>query len=265
MLYPLVQIKYRANEKMEQFVEMVATARQKGFRNIRSHYDSNQIELTENYSLYDWFNNKDISENHKNFLYGMITLPFIRDEDKVIQEEYINSYFYFEDKEHHIEKTECLGLAASYLYNSLSISLSASPVWDKTILSVIIEKEDKIAEAKDVHNVSSKTSFNSQDIANFIESIGELTLVETLIEPEEKKVHLADHHGKAELQELCDRLKHSPYVIEMQSTDWGGNKFIRKVQSDGIIEIALLKQKSDTPYGYRQPDETGGRSKQLQK
>ncbi|MDR1342610.1 MAG: hypothetical protein LBK18_05045 [Prevotellaceae bacterium] len=38
----------------------------------------------------------------------------------------------------------------------------------------------------------------------------------------------------------CERLKHNPYVEEMRSTDWGGNRFIRKIHGNNI-EIVLHK------------------------
>lgn len=66
-------------------------------------------------------------------------------------------------------------------------------------------------------------------------------LTKTPIAPAKKKVHLSDHHGKKELNELCDRIKNSPYVEEMQSTNWGGKKFIRNVDANGFIEIVLHK------------------------
>lgn len=66
-------------------------------------------------------------------------------------------------------------------------------------------------------------------------------LVKSTIQPSNKKIHLADHHGKKELKDFCDRIKKSPYVLEMHSSDWGGRKFIRKVESNGIIELVLHK------------------------
>lgn len=66
-------------------------------------------------------------------------------------------------------------------------------------------------------------------------------LTKTTIEPANKKVHLSDHHGKKELNELCDRIKNSPYVEEMQSTNWGGKRFIRNFDANGLIEIVLYK------------------------
>lgn len=52
-------------------------------------------------------------------------------------------------------------------------------------------------------------------------------------------VHIAQHHGKKELEEFSKKLMKSPYIIEIQSTDWGGKKFIRKINVDNSIEIVL--------------------------
>lgn len=79
----------------------------------------------------------------------------------------------------------------------------------------------------------------------FLEDSNEL-LLKTDLHPDSKKIHISDHHGKNELKALCKRLKLSPYVVEMQSTDWGGNRFIRKVTPGGVIEIVL--HKSERPY-----------------
>jgi hypothetical protein len=232
--------KYVANDNMKQFVETIATARQKGFRQIRSHHDINQIILSGNYSLFDWLNNREISMDYKQFLYGMIVVPFINEEDSELEEQYIEANYFFEDKENAIEKVECVGLAGAYLYETLSVSLSTHSVWDKVKLSIIVEKNNEIF-SENILNVSSKASFGKEEIAEFIENTRNLTLIETTLHPDEKAIHLADHHGKAELKTLCDQLKNSPYVIEMRSTDWGGKKFIRKFQKNGVVEIVLFQ------------------------
>lgn len=237
---PFSTDKYKANEKMKQFSETVAIARRKGFRNIRSHFDSSQIELSENYSLHNWLTSMDIPEVYRNNLYGMLVLPFIKDNDEEIEEQYIEADYYFEDIESGIAKTKCLGLTSAYLYETPSISFSSLPVWNRTKLFIIVEKENSVS-TESVFNISSKTSFDDILLAEFIENLGTLTLFETELKSEDKKQHLADHHGKAELQELCNQIKHSPNVIEMHSTDWGGKKFIRKVHADGVVEIVLFR------------------------
>jgi hypothetical protein len=70
-------------------------------------------------------------------------------------------------------------------------------------------------------------------------------LEKTTIPPDKKKVHLSSHHGKKELTALSKRIRNSPYVIEMQSTAFGGKEFIRAISDDGIIEIVLWKSKQE--------------------
>jgi hypothetical protein len=240
---PLCADLYKANDRMKQFAETVSTARRKGFKLIRLPYDSNQIRLAENYSLYNWLRDKNVPKNYKDMFFDMITRPFIKDGDETIETKYVEANYYFENKnkDNDIAKTECLGLASAYLYETLSISFS-SLVWDKLTLSIIIEKEGGQTSVEEVFNVSSKESFNDNKIVDFIENLSkEVILIETTIPPDEKPIHLADHHGKAELQVFCDLLKHNPYIEKMHSTKWRGNQFIRKVQKDGSIELVLTK------------------------
>lgn len=140
---PLSSDKYAANDKMKLFAQTFGAAKTKGFKNIRSHVSSNEIDLSENYTLFDWFNNKDVSRDYKDFLYGVVIQPFIKDEDEEIGGKYIEADYHFEDEESGINKTQCLGLAAAHLYETLSISLSSSPIWDNIQLPISIEKKTK--------------------------------------------------------------------------------------------------------------------------
>lgn len=240
---------YTANDRMMIFAKAVGAARQKGFNIIRSDYFAYQIQLTTNYTLNDWLINKQIPQEYRDLLYGMITPPFINEEDEEIENEYIESNYFFEDTANNINKTECLGLASAYLYETLSISFDSLPVWRQTQLQIVIENEQLTA-TENVFNVYSKASFEQQDILDFVDSISEIELEKTKLSPADKNIHLADHHGKQELQQLCDQLKLSPYVIEMRSMEWcqgGCNKFIKKFYKNGVIEIVLYK--TDRKYG----------------
>jgi predicted transposase YbfD/YdcC len=53
------------------------------------------------------------------------------------------------------------------------------------------------------------------------------------------KIHLANHHGKKELTDFCNKLMNCKYITEIHSTDWGGKRFIRKINNDNSIEIVL--------------------------
>lgn len=250
--------KYSANDRMKIFAEAVGEARQKGFNIIRANNSTNQIQLTQDYTLYDWLNNNQVSEVQRSFLYGMITPPFINDDDDEIVDQFLGSSYYFEDSGNNIAKTDCLGLTSAFLYETLSISFDSLPVWRQTQLQITIENGQSRSTAN-VFNVYSKSSFNEQDIIDFVESISEIELQETDLNPAKKNIHLADHHGKAELQLLCDRLKNNPYVIEMRSMEFCHgrcNNFINKCYRDGGIEIVLCKKDSK----YRLQVQTTGRN-----
>lgn len=244
-IQPLSADKYQANDKMKLFSEAAAIARQKGFRNIRSHFAANQIGLAPDYSLYDWLNNKaGVPEIYRNYLYGMIIQPFIRDEDEEVVNDYIEANYYFEDEGSNIIKTTCIGLASAYLYETPAISLTSLPIWKQTQLQIIIEKGEATSTAN-VYNISLKESFDDPDIAEFIENIGEIELIETTIPHNEKSIHLRDDHGKDKLLELAKRMVRSPYVIEIPNSlpfDRYGRNFIRKVYPDGRIDITLLDE-----------------------
>jgi hypothetical protein len=235
----LVADKYTAAHTMKLFADVVNEARKKGFKHIRSHYDTNQIMLAEDYTLFDWLNDKSVSKNYRDYMYGIIVRPFIKEEDIEIVEQYVEANYYFEDKAANINKTECLGLASAYLYETLSVSLSTLPVWEQYKLPIIIEKEAQVS-SESVYNISSTASF-VPEIIDFIEYAKEPELIETSMNPDAKSIHLAAHHGIKELRDLCNQLKNCSYVEEMRSTNWGGSKFIRKIHEDGVIEIVLFK------------------------
>lgn len=240
--------KYSANDRMKIFAEAVGEARQKGFNIIRANNSTNQILLTQGYTLYDWFNNNRVSEIQRNFLYGMITPPFISEDDEEIEDQYLASSYYFEDIGNNITKTECLGLASAFLYETLSISFDSLPIWRQTQLQITIENGQS-SSTENVFNVYSKSSFNAQDIIDFVESISTLKLVESKINPGDKQIHLTSHHGKKELSELWNKIKKSPYVISGLSIEYGGNSFYKKPQKNGQVDIVHLK--SDKRYSLQ--------------
>ena len=210
--------KYAANEKMKVFSETVAAARKKRFRNIRSHFDSHQIGLAEDYTLYNWLISKDVPEVYRNNLYGMLILPFIKEDDEEVEAQFVEANYFFEDDENGIEKTECLGLASAFLYETLCISLQSNKAWINNTLNITVEDNDN-SQIEEVRNIHSKDCFNSLLIIDFIEQLGNIILDESPLTPDAKNLHLADHHGKKELKALWTKLKNSPYVVSARSTD----------------------------------------------
>lgn len=244
---PILDDKYQAHERMMLFSKAVAEARKKGFRNIRTHFSANEINLTNNYSLYNWLFDKEFPAENRSLFYDMFIQPFIKEEDE-IEAKFIEANYYFEDSANEIPKKECLGLTSAFLSETLAISFQSSPAWLKNKLKISIEKGDAISH-EEVNHVFSKECFNQDAISEFIENISSLNLVETDINPIEKNFHLTSHHGQQELNDLWNRIKNSPYVVEGMSIEWGGNSFYKNPQKNGKLDIVHLR--SDRRYALQ--------------
>lgn len=191
---PLLDDEYEAKERLLLFAETVAEARRNGFRNIRSHFTTNEIKLTNDYSFYNWMFDKNVPAVYRELFYDMFVQPFLKEGDDEIEEKYISSDFYFEDSHNNIPKQECLGLASAYLSETLAISFQSSPAWLKNILKITIERDNEIIQ-ENVTSVFSKECFIQKIISDFIDSITNLNIIKTNIEPNDKNLHLTSHHG----------------------------------------------------------------------
>ena len=248
--------RFAANIKMQLFSETIAEAIQRGFLRVRSHHDSHQIQLSDDYTLYDWLNNREVNEVLRNNMYGMLILPFIKDEDEDVMAHYVEADYYFEDAANGIARTNCAGLTAAHLYETLSVSVQSNPAWTKNILNISVDTNGACT-TKKVNNVFSRACFALPAISNIVENLGEIDLQETSIAINDKQFHLTSHHGQQELNALWKKLKNSPYVEEGLSVEWGGKRFIRKTYINGQIEIV----DNNTDMGYALLISTTGRNK----
>lgn len=239
---PLSSDVNNAKLKMATIIKTLVKSKENGFKKLRSSSYSNEIQLSEGYSMHDWLSDQTVSRTSRDFIASILIHPFIIENDVIVENQYLKKNYCFEDKKYKINRIECYGLASAYLYQTLSISFSGFPLWEMTKLNLILQSE-KTEELVEINNVSSPASFDDVRISNFIENIKDVELVESEIKPENKEVHISNHHGKKELEEFSKRLKLSPYVEIIRSTDWGGNNFIRRHNDVGEIEIVLTNTK----------------------
>jgi hypothetical protein len=240
--------KYQANDLMLSFSKTVAKARQREFRRIRSDLASNKILLSENYSLHDWMFDSEFPRVNRELLHGMFTRPFIEEGHSDIEDKYLEAEYYFEDIANDISKRNCFGLVSAYLYESLAISLQSSNAWARNKLNLIIERDEELTNVI-VYNVFSDECFGTDQISDYLESVLTPVIVETSLNPDDKKFHLTSHHGRKELTELWNLLKKSPYVKEGMSIQWGGKTFYKNPQKNGKLDIVYLK--SDRRYAIQ--------------
>jgi hypothetical protein len=248
--------KHAANNLMVSLSQVVAEARRKGFKNIRSCVGVHEVQLSDNYTLHNWLFDKEFSETHRSLLYGMIIQPFINEDDTDIENKYLEATYTFEEPEDGFPRKECFGLAAAHLYESPALSLKSHLIWQKIKLTITVQPINAEAYPSTVFNISSSTSYNDPELSEFIENLGEINLIKTEIAPDTKPNHISDHHGVKELRAYWKKLKSCPYVVEMKSTDWGGRRFIRNIYKTGAIELVLL----DTEKRYAMWVKTTGRN-----
>jgi len=254
----IVEDRYEAEEYYRQFASALAEARKLGIKWVRTSCDASSVSFIGcDYSLYSWLFDKSAgggNRKYRDFLQAMLRLPFIDEADSDIEDKWLHAgYRYYGDSKE-AEGQECLGLAAAALYGSLSVSLAASETWRAE--QILIRRTD-IDGIKDgptdpgstdsaphitaVFNAYSPESIYSEAIRSRIEQVVGLELAESGIEPDDKPIHLADHHGKDALARLWHRLRSCPYVVSARSTGWGGGSFIRTVREDLSIDVVDLK------------------------
>ncbi|MBF0557494.1 MAG: hypothetical protein HQL08_01805 [Nitrospirae bacterium] len=231
-----------ADQKMARFIQTYKKGRDKGFLRIRFEYNLHEIALADGYTMQQWLSGTN-RRNLKDLLLAARTYPFIDDNDEEEIEQYLSHRYFFEDSRNGIERTECLGLAAAHIYETLSISLSGSTVWENNLLSITKANDGTLAiEVVAVVNVFSPECLDRQEIQVYIENIGEVELVETELLPRVKNIHFRDDHGTDVLRAFANRLVNSRHVLAIINSlpfNREVSRLIKKVNPDGKIEIVL--------------------------
>lgn len=234
--------KHLANQKVAKLIDCYKTARMHGFKKIRFSKQFQDIEIADGYSLLHWLNETS-QRNLKDLILGAKTYPFINEEDTWAEDEYLKHHFYFEDAAYQIAKTECQGLSAAHIYDTLSVGFSEAPPWIRnTIFITKINEETQTTESVGVNNVFSADCFKQQEISAFLEKIRDVKLIVSSLQPGGKRIHLRDDHGTDVLRAFAKRIINSPHVNRIvNSLPWNNKttNFIRRVYPDGLIEVVL--------------------------
>ena len=231
---------YAANSTMEQLLKTCKAAKEYGFTKMRVSYDFEQLFLTNDYRILEWLNNRKVSPIYKSLLLGIKRYPYIEDGDEAIENQFISNYYYFNENDNsELYRKDVEGLAVAFLLNTLSISLPSFEVWKKTKIELLekIEEKENIVYVKHI-----STAQHIEVHKEWINENRPLTLIETDIQPSEKKINLRDDHGKNVLKHIALKLNMSPYVVEtINSLPYNPNErnFIKMCYPDGKIEIVL--------------------------
>src|SRR5437868_6033308 len=86
--------------------------------------------------------------------------------------------------------------------------------FSKLLYILKIEDNTNIFLRVEIKNIFSVECFEQNLIKTSIENMNDVELIESILEPSEKKIHFKDDHGKDVLQRFANRLIKSPYVEE---------------------------------------------------
>lgn len=149
------------------------------------------------------------------------------------------------------------GFTASYLNNSVAVSIDSHHKWGELKFPIRHQGEDQNLGA--VMNVNDVANIESEIFLDFIETITPICLIKCTENPTYKKWSFRDDHGKDKLIELWNKLRNNEYVISAINSlpfDSFGKEYIENCTDDGKIYIRLC----DSKKGYGMVIQTTGRT-----
>ena len=125
----------------------------------------------------------------------------------------------------------------------LCLSLSSQPYWNETGIKFHkVINDDFETQSVFATNIAAEEHFKEKKIKVFIESLGDVNLVECLTMPKDKSISLRDDHGKEKLLAFAKKLMNSKYVVSVINSLPFNPKavnLIKEIYPDGKIELVL--------------------------
>lgn len=186
-----------------------------------------RIDPVDNIKLFQMIHNMPDSLNITNFYFSFFRPPYESETVEKEQDEYYNYNWSYRGK-------NCIGLALASILDSAGLSILETE-WN--IAFIHLMKNDSIDA---VRNICTKEHVDIHIPQIQLKEKPELIESELLFE--DKKISLRDDHGKDILLDFSKRLVRCPYVIGVINSlpfNPYERRFIKRVYSDGLIEIVL--------------------------
>ena len=220
------------------FASLVREAREQGFQNVRFETDLRRIQLSEGLSFAQYCERYARNQEVK-ALFSLQVYPYIQETE---EDTFLESDFYVSLNDG--TKVSISGLAAASIYNSCGVGFDTSQ-WNNLVYSITIEKGEEVEE-KTVLCLSRQEHFEDVAFIGWAEDfLPEPNLIKSEAIPMDKKIHLSDHHGKAELQAFSKRIVMSPYVEEVVNSidrDSYDKAFVSSLHDGNMIDIRLVNK-----------------------
>lgn len=191
------------------------------------HITTCRISPEDNYKLHQMIQSLPDFLNISNFYFAFFRSPYESGEVEKNQDEFLEHEWLYHDR-------ACVGFSLAAILNSAALSIYESE-WENGFIPIT-----KDGAADTVRNISTEQHVDLH-IPQILKK-EEPELVECDLQTEEKKILLRDDHGKDILMDFSKRLIKSPYVVGIiNSLPFNSHerKFIKKIHSEGLIEIVL--------------------------
>lgn len=167
------------------------------------------------------------TRTHQNLLYSFFKSPYETDNLKEhVIEDFVQNQYSFNGID------TPAGLSWAAVTDGVAFSFLTDSTWDTSFVSL-----NSINGNVFVKHASKRAHLNA-----WKNLIGPVQLVETSLNPSEKKFHVRQDHGNDILEDFWNRLKKSPYVEEcVNSLEWQPHcRKFATVKSDNSIDFVLL-------------------------
>lgn len=256
-LNPLCVTSQEISERISQYVDVVARAYDEGFKKICYSKALDEIAISENETLAGYCY-KNMRNSKVLLLLSTQKRPYIGENDAlIVQDCYLKENAYYCCNANEQLKAE--GFTAAYAKNTICVGMFVTPEWCKAEYEIKVT--DDVAGEKKVTwiCVTDACHFDMECYKLWYDLNSPLSLEKYLMEPKGKKVNLRDDHGKDILDKHAEKLKQSPYVVEIVNSlpfNPQARDYIHRVRENGLIEIVL----TDTDRGLGLLVKTTGRN-----
>lgn len=154
---PAAKDSQEAHQRIVGLLETAKALRPYGFNIVRAHDGFFYQDIGGGYSINDFINQASVTL--RTLLMSVIRSPFIPDPDSYEAEMFLLHRFETENEQGASVEPE--GLAAAYVHDAHSISLSGCTHWEQQTLRVNMFEKNLLVESKDILNHALPSSVNS--------------------------------------------------------------------------------------------------------
>ena len=241
----------QTDEEVETRVREFATL----FRDVRNHTTVTKVRHADNMtsiSLTGTMTLQDFCNTHLNDPIAILLLSsFIRpqvdmDDDGTLQN-YLETEAEICSPSGIIIKGD--GFNAAYCQNTFCVGFRSDPIWDNDFFDVTISSDGNSKSIKwaclsslQFDNESPAYQRRRFDFEQWLQQLDPIELVPSTLTVAEKRIHLCDDHGKAELTAHAKQLCRNQYVegvLNSLAFQPYSKNYIAKIYDDGVIDIVL--------------------------